>query len=153
MKLKQIFVILLVINTIALIGVVLIISEYQKSIKQLELAYQMQHRSLILADQLRQSSDDLTRMARTYVVTGKEMFKKQFLTVLDIRNGKINRPKNYNRIYWDFYTLAGSKPVFDGEKIPLRSLCSKQVSLKRSLNFYLDHKRNQTILLTLKQKL
>ena len=122
MRLKQIYVMLLIINILALIGVVIIISEYQRSIKQLEVAYQLQHRSLILADELRQSSDDLTRMARTYVITGNEMFEKQFQMVLDIRNGVINRPKNYNRIYWDFETLDGSSPVLTGPKIALRDL-------------------------------
>ncbi|PLY09745.1 MAG: hybrid sensor histidine kinase/response regulator [Arcobacter sp.] len=122
MKLKQLFILLLIANSIALMSVVFILSEYQNAIKQLENAYMMQHRSLILADELRQSSDDLTRMARTHVITGDEMFKEQFHTVLDIRNGNKPRPKNYNRIYWDFYTLKESKPILDGEKIPLRTL-------------------------------
>lgn len=125
MKLKQLFILLLIANSIALLSVVFIISEYQNAIKQLENAYKMQHRSLILADELRQSSDDLTRMARTYVITGNEMFKKQFHDVLKIRNGLKKRPKNYNGIYWDFYTLEGSNPILDGEKIPLRTLMKK----------------------------
>lgn len=122
MKLKQLFILLLIANSIALTSVVFILSEYQNAIKQLENAYMMQHRSLILADELRQSSDDLTRMARTHVITGKDMFKEQFLTVLDIRNGLKPRPKNYNRIYWDFLTLDNSKPILDGEQIALRTL-------------------------------
>jgi PAS domain S-box-containing protein len=122
MKLKQLFIILLLINSAALLSVVFILSEYQDAIKQLENAYKMQHRSLILADELRQSSDDLTRMARTHVITGKEMFKEQFHTVLDIRNGLKPRPKHYNRIFWDFYTLDGAKPLLDGPKVALRTL-------------------------------
>ncbi|QKF80557.1 ATP-binding protein [Halarcobacter ebronensis] len=122
MKLKQLFILLLIINSATLISVVFILSEYQRAVDQLENAYKMQHRSLILADELRQSSDDLTRMARTHVITGKEMFKEQFHTVLDIRNGLKPRPKYYNRIFWDFYTLDGSNPILDGQKIPLRTL-------------------------------
>jgi signal transduction histidine kinase/CheY-like chemotaxis protein len=122
MKLKQLYIMLFLINIAALIFVVLMISEYQNANKQLDVAYKMQHRSLILADELRQSSDDLTRMARTYVVTGDKQFKEQFQTVLDIRNGVIPRPKIYNHIYWDFLTLKGSKPLLNGKKIPLREL-------------------------------
>ena len=33
------------------------------------------YQSYLLADELRQSSDDLTRMARTYTVTGDEKYK------------------------------------------------------------------------------
>ena len=55
-----------------------------------------------LADRLRQSSDDLTHFARTYVVTGDKDFKEQYFTTLKIRNGEMPRPLNYNAIYWDF---------------------------------------------------
>ena len=37
--------------------------------------------AFVLADELRQSSDDLTRMARTHVITGNDMFKEQFQIV------------------------------------------------------------------------
>ncbi|MGH6646803.1 methyl-accepting chemotaxis protein [Aquabacterium sp.] len=60
------------------------------------------YQSYLLADELRQSSDDLTRLARTYVVSGDAKWEKQYLQVLDIRNGKVPRPQHYERIYWDF---------------------------------------------------
>ncbi|MCE2923418.1 MAG: methyl-accepting chemotaxis protein, partial [Alphaproteobacteria bacterium] len=43
-------------------------------------AYQNQHLSYRLADELRQSSDDITRNARTYVVTGDPKWEEQFLS-------------------------------------------------------------------------
>lgn len=122
MKLKRLFILLLSINIFALIGVVLIVGEYQYSIKKLQFAYELQHKSFILADQLRQSSDDLTRMARTYVITANKKFEDQFHTVLDIRNGKVKRPKNYNHIYWDFLTLDGTEAILNGEQKSLRKL-------------------------------
>ena len=120
MKLKKLFVLLLMINIFALIGVVLIFDEYQKATIKLQHAYDTQYRSMLIADELRQSSDDLTRMARTYVLTGKSMFEDQFHKVLDIRNGKLNRPQYYNHIYWDFLTLPHSEVVLQGEKKSLR---------------------------------
>jgi methyl-accepting chemotaxis protein len=65
--------------------------------------------SYMLADELRQSSDDLTRLARTYVVTGDPRWEQQYLEVLDIRNGKKPRPAQYEKIYWDF-RAAGIDP-------------------------------------------
>jgi len=53
------------------------------------------------ADRLRQSSDDLTHFARTYVVTNNNKFKQQYYDTLDIRDGKKNRPLNYHSVYWD----------------------------------------------------
>jgi signal transduction histidine kinase/CheY-like chemotaxis protein len=122
MKLKRLFIFLLTINIFALISVVLIVGEYQHSIKKLQFAYELQHKSFILADQLRQSSDDLTRMARTYVITANKKFEDQFHIVLDIRNGKVKRPENYNRIYWDFLTLDGHDAVLNGEQKSLRTM-------------------------------
>lgn len=59
---------------------------------------ELRYRSYLLADELRQSSDDLTRLARTYVVTGDAAYERQYLDILDIRNGKKARPEHYERI-------------------------------------------------------
>ena len=69
--------------------------------------------SASLADELRQSSDDLTRLARTYVVTGDPMWEEQFFEVLAIRNGERPRPEGYEKIYWDFRAI-GLEPPNDG---------------------------------------
>lgn len=113
---------LFILNTVSFISVAVVINKYQKATIKLEDAYNMQYKSLILADELRQSSDDLTRMARTYVITGNSMFEEQYKTVLAIRNGELPRPKRYNGIFWDFLTLENNKILLDGEKIPLREL-------------------------------
>ena len=134
MNLKRLFMLLFILNTVSFIFVAIVINKYQKATLKLENAYQMQYKSLILAQELRQSSDDLTRMARTYVITGKEMFKEQFKTVLDIRNGNLPRPKRYNGIFWDFYTLQGTNAQLDGEKIALRELMIKANFLESELN-------------------
>ncbi len=60
-----------------------------------------QYNSDKLADELRQTSDDLTRMALTYVVTGNPTYEKYFLNILEIRNGELPSPTNYDGIYWD----------------------------------------------------
>ena len=64
------------------------------------------HASLRLAQELRHSSDELTRLARTYVVTGDGEYERQFWRVLDVRNGTQPRP--------------------DGRTIPLRTLMERQ---------------------------
>lgn len=83
-------------------------------------ATERRYSSYLLADELRQSSDDLTRLARTYVVTGDAKWEDQYFRVLDIRNGKKPRPDNYHRIYWDFAAANQSMPETQGEAIPLR---------------------------------
>ncbi|WP_338758920.1 methyl-accepting chemotaxis protein [Massilia sp. METH4] len=85
-------------------------------------ASQARYDSYLLADELRQSSDDLTRLARTYVVSGDAAYEKQYMEILDIRNGSKPRPEHYERIYWDF--VAGGMPVppSSGQSVPLQQL-------------------------------
>jgi methyl-accepting chemotaxis protein len=83
------------------------------------------YQSYLLADELRQSSDDLTRLARTYVVTGDAKYEQQYNDILDIRNGKKARPKNPERIYWDFVAAGNAKPREDGAAVALQDLMKK----------------------------
>lgn len=132
--------------------VVFLLSDYTRATKELENAYIMQHKSFLLADELRQSSDDLTRVARTYVITGNTLYKEQFHTILAIRNGELARPKNYNGIYWDFYTLKKSKESLDGEKIPLRELMKKAGFLDDELALLYKSQKESDALTNLETK-
>ena len=85
-------------------------------------AEDIRYQSYLLADELRQSSDELTRLARTYVMTNDTKYEQQYWDVLAIRNGEKPRPQNYQRIYWDFMAADGNKPSPDGEKIALQTL-------------------------------
>lgn len=85
-------------------------------------AHELRYRSYLLADELRQTSDDLTRMARTYVVTGDDRFAQHFQEILDIRNGAAPRPIDYNGIYWDLVTDSGQFPRGSTEPVALRAL-------------------------------
>ena len=86
---------------------------------EVESMSEIRYLSYLAADELRQSSDDLTRLGRTYVVTGDEKYEKMYLDILDIRNGKKPRPENYHQIYWDLVINYGDKPKADGKLIAL----------------------------------
>ncbi len=104
---------------------ILIFSLYQNQIK-LAKSRDTNFNSYKLADELRQSSDDLTRMARAFVATGNSEFERNYQTILDIRNGKVPRPVDYDRVYWDFVDVAGKKPRPDGEAVSLHDLMVKE---------------------------
>ncbi len=153
MKLKKLFMLLFILNTVSFISVAVVINKYQKATIKLDDAYNMQYKSLILADELRQSSDDLTRMARTYVITGDPLFEEQYKTVLAIRNGEIPRPKRYNGIFWDFLTLKdNNKPLLDGEKIPLRELMIQANFPESELNLLFTSQNESDDLTNLEHK-
>jgi adenylate cyclase len=54
-----------------------------------------------LADECRQTSDDLSTMARLYVLTGSKKYEKYYHEIVDIRKGIAPFPKGYNEVYWD----------------------------------------------------
>ncbi len=82
----------------------------------------VRYTSYLLADELRQSSDDLTRLARTYVVSGDPEWEKQYFEILDIRNGKKPRPNQYEKIYWDFRAVGMDPGRGTGATISLQEL-------------------------------
>jgi methyl-accepting chemotaxis protein len=88
-------------------------------------AHEKRYRSYLLAQELRQSSDDLTRLGRTYVVTGDIAYKNQYMKILDIRNGKAPRPIDYNRIYWDFVADGVAEPRSPGDAVALTDLMKR----------------------------
>jgi CHASE3 domain sensor protein len=72
-----------------------------------------------LADELRQSSDDLTRFARSYAATGNSDYKNRYQVVLDIRNGKAGRPQGYEHVYWDLEQIGLLKDIDNTAGVPL----------------------------------
>ncbi|SEK57583.1 hybrid sensor histidine kinase/response regulator [Nitrosovibrio tenuis] len=83
------------------------------------------YHALMLADELLQSSDDLTRMARTYVITGDRNYKRYFMEVCDIRRGERPRPLNYTLAYWHLMA-AGRAPTFEpGERVSMLEMLQR----------------------------
>lgn len=113
---------LVVLTLILLASVVILLKKSADEHGQTEF---QRYNSYLLADELRQSSDDLTRLARSYVITGDAKYEKQYWDVLDIRNGKKPRPQEYQRIYWDFKAVSDRLPRPDGEQIALQQLMLK----------------------------
>ncbi|MGE5621373.1 MAG: methyl-accepting chemotaxis protein, partial [archaeon] len=56
--------------------------------KSLDVSQETRYKSYQLAIELRQNSEDLTRLARTYVVTGDSKYESQYWELVDISNGK-----------------------------------------------------------------
>ena len=93
---------------------------YQRSAQaDAQAASQGQYKSYLLADEFRQSSDDLTRLVRTYAATGDSKYEKWYNQVIAMRNGEISRPQEPHRIYWDLILKDGDAPRPAGERKPL----------------------------------
>ena len=98
-------------------------SVYVWSERRVDQTNELRQRSFLLADELRQSSDDLTRMARTYVMTGDARYKLAYQAILDIRDGKRPRPHDYQTVYWDTELLRDTPQSHADEvAVPLLTL-------------------------------
>lgn len=78
--------------------------------------------ALLLAEEMLHSSNDLTRMARTYVVTGNPIYKRYFIEILEIRNGIRPRPLNYSPTYWHFLVAGKTEDAAHGQAVSLLEL-------------------------------
>lgn len=74
-----------------------------------------------IANELRDSSEDLTKYVRTFVATGDPKYEKEYWHVLNVRNGKAARP--------------------DGRKVPLNELMKQLGFTNKELE---DLKESQT---------
>jgi signal transduction histidine kinase/DNA-binding response OmpR family regulator len=83
---------------------------------ELNAANERRYRSYLLADELRQSSDDLTRFAYLYVMTGNPKYEARYWAVAAIRDGALPRPDNYHRIYWNFVDADEAPPAPAGAR-------------------------------------
>ncbi|MCX6283941.1 MAG: PAS domain-containing sensor histidine kinase [Bacteroidetes bacterium] len=126
MSLKKLFIILFGIQSVLVLGLGLMILRLFQYEVDLQKSRDIHFHSWLLADELRQSSDDLTRMARTYVATGNTEYERQYLAVLDIRDGKRPRPLNYQQIYWDLVTVPGQEPRENDTAVSLHDLMIRE---------------------------
>ncbi len=108
----------------------------------------LQRRELYhLADGLRQTSDDLTRMVRLYAATGEQVYRDYFEEILDIRNGIAPRPEEYYEIpYWDIALATGERPGELGAPASIQSLM-QQAGLRSGEQAMLQESERQSNLL------
>jgi len=150
---KKAILILLILMLLALIGAALYtFSLYVANNEAVAEAKERRLESLRLVDHLRQTSDDLTRMARTYAVTGEQRFEDYFNQILAIRNGEAPRPVGYGEIYWDHVAATGRKPREDGEAIALVALMERAGFAPDELDLLGEAKRRSDRLAALEKK-
>ena len=122
---KNFLIIFASIVTLMVVSLVLYTEVLESEAKIYESA-ERRYQSYLLADELRQSSDDLTRMARTYTVTGDDKYKNYFDKILAIRGGTAPRPAEYHNIYWDFVAATGMPPRINTPAIALKELMKEE---------------------------
>ncbi len=140
------------VGVVLLAGLLLVSLEAESSTRQAAAAERQRSQSLRLAYELRQTSDDLTRMARTYVVTGKTRYRVWFQEILRIRDGTAPRPQDYGGIYWDVVTDTQQRPTPFGPPKAFRTLAARAGFTRAELDLLATAKARSDALATIEQQ-
>jgi serine phosphatase RsbU (regulator of sigma subunit) len=124
LSIQRIFALIAAINGVVLAALAASSFWLLQAARQLDQAHSTRHQSYLLASELRQSSDDLTRFARTYVVTGDPKWETMYWDTLAIRNGSKPRPYRYESIYWD---IAAVDPSFRADAPAVMASLDKRI--------------------------
>lgn len=109
------------------------------------------YQSYMIADALRQSSDDLTQMARLYVHTGEKKYRDYYNQILAIRNGKAPRPIKYDVPFWDLFIAKKFNPQYASAQSLAAMMQEHRFSLKEfALLLEAENKSNQLAELEIK---
>ncbi len=120
---------------------------YINTEKQVDRVNELRHQSLLYADELRQSSDDLTRMVRSYAVTGNPIYKQYYQDIIAIRDGILPRPSDYQNSYWQLVLINKRPPAAPNErKVSLMKLLRETGVSESDLDTLVDAKNNSDAL-------
>lgn len=72
--------------------------------RELTHANNVRYHSLLLAGELRNSSQMLTSYARTYVITGDPRKEQKYMNMMGMRKGTVARPSKDRRLDWELFT-------------------------------------------------
>lgn len=101
MSIQRVFTLIALFNGMVLAALIVFSFLLLEASRKLDRIQSIRYQSYLVADELRQSSDDLTRFTRTYVVTRDPKWEQLYRDTLEIRNGARPRPYRYESIYWD----------------------------------------------------
>ena len=106
-----------------LLGALMYVTQLQsRNTHQQAAAETRRNASYRLAEQMRQSSNELTMMVRLYVSTGEPRYREYFEQILAIRAGTAPRPENYEISFWDHVLARGTSSIRYGEPKSLVAL-------------------------------
>lgn len=109
LQIKSFFFMIGFLITLVLLSVLLTVHQIIGSYEGLDKLDEKRLEMNNYATLIRNSSDQLSKYARLYVVTQRKEYKDIYYNILDIRNGLKPRPQKYEHIYWDLLEPHRSK--------------------------------------------
>ncbi len=120
-SLRRLLAILLGTLAVLVGGLILIASLQVRGVNSQTRAENRRTQSFLVADSVRQSSNDLTNMVRLYVASGEPRYRDYYDEILAIRSGTARRPRDYDSSFWDRVLSGDRGPVRYGPPMSLIS--------------------------------
>lgn len=146
---------ILSVASLTLLITLLLVTVYQSREMQREIIEKerRQFASLRLANELFQTSEDLTRMARAYVVTGNPVYKTYFNQIVAIRNGQLPRPYDFSTTtYWHLEGIGKLPAGPPAQAIALIDLMRQEGFSSEELDLLRESQLNSDRLIALEQQ-
>ncbi len=83
------------------------------------------YHAYLLADELRKTAEDLSKMASNFLLTGNSKYEEAYQKILEIRNGEKPRPTHYEHLRWDLVVEGLQKIENLEQAIPLENLINQ----------------------------
>lgn len=100
MSIRRIIFFLGFLLVLTLVGIAFQFVAFQRDASFVSSAYDKAARSMDLAVETYEVSDDLTRSMRTYLHTGDDKYISQYNQIVAIREGNLERPLDYPHLHW-----------------------------------------------------
>lgn len=112
---------LLSVNIAALMAACLLFFMVRSADIAAESALRARAERMEIANELGRTTNQSTRLARAYSVTGEERYRQLFEDIVAVRAGRRARPQPYDRTYWDL-VIAGRRKNAEGRAVPILAL-------------------------------
>ncbi|SHI41921.1 HAMP domain-containing protein [Rubritalea squalenifaciens DSM 18772] len=120
-----------------LLGLVVTMKSLSNAIENVATTEHERYESRILAHRLQQSSENLTRMARSYIATGDAVYKQRFHQILAIRSGTLHEPMQYSKASWGwempgtYHTTMPGTPVSIEDRVKKANCTEQEITILR----------------------
>lgn len=119
MNLKILWIAAAALSVLAIVAFALALGSTDDLQREVIAAEKRRTDTLQLAVRLRQNSEDLTRMARHFAVTGDTRYEELYQRIASVRDGKLPRPPGDSPVYWDLLLGSVPPPKGEGERLAL----------------------------------
>jgi methyl-accepting chemotaxis protein len=124
-SIRQLFIALVLVLAMLSGAIVSVMHALDRANNHLSHAYEVRYHSYLLANELRNTSEDMTKYARAYVITSDPMDESMYYKTIGVRDGTVARPNDNSHFNWAIFTTGQKQDAGEDVYATLRDLMHK----------------------------